>query len=134
VGAWGAGIFENDGAGDFVWEIEAAPSVLTLLRPIDAALTAVQAGDYLEMPLCEEANAAAEFLAVLHSGQPAALPPSALEILPNIKGKPSDDDMRRTRAIVERIAKDSEMAEAWADSDDADTWLAVMQGLRERLG
>ncbi len=134
MGAWGAGIFENDGAGDYVWAVADAPVIATLLRPINDALEAIKAGDYLDMPLCEEANAAAEILGSLHSGDKSALPPSALEIISRLSGKPSDDDMHRTRAVVERIMKDSEMAEAFAESDSADTWLAVMQGLRERLG
>ena len=68
MGAWGAGIFENDGASDFVWEVEAAPAILTLMRPIDAIVALVKSGDYLEMPLCEEAAAAAEMLAALRNG------------------------------------------------------------------
>lgn len=134
MGAWGAGIFENDGAGDYVWKVEAAPSIATLLRPIETVLEAIKDGDYLEMGFCEEANAAAEMLAALHSGDKSALSPSALEVLPTIKGKPTNEDMNRVRAVVERITKDSEMAEAFVESDSAEIWLAVMQGLRERLG
>ncbi|MFT3808614.1 MAG: DUF4259 domain-containing protein [Micropepsaceae bacterium] len=134
MGAWGAGIFENDGASDFVWEVDAAPAIPTLMKPIDAVIAVVKSGDYLEMGLCEEANAAAEMLAALHSGDRTALSESALEIIPKIKGKPSQSEIDRARAVVERIAKDSEMAEAFTDSDVADTWLAVMQGLRARLG
>jgi hypothetical protein len=134
MGAWGAGIFENDGASDYVWNVGDAPAIATLMTPIQAVIDVVKSGDYLEMGLCEEANAAAEMLAALRSGDRSALPESALEVLSKIQGKPADADIDRARAVVERIAKDSEMAEAFAESDVAETWLAVMQALRERLG
>lgn len=134
MGAWGAGIFENDGASDFVWDVDAAPAIPTLIKPIDAVVALVKSGDYLEMGFCEEANAAAELLAALRSGDHSALSESAIEVIGKIKDKPSTVEIDRARAVVERITKDSEMAEAFADSDVAETWLAVMLGLRDRLG
>jgi hypothetical protein len=55
MGTWGVGTFENDGASDFVYEVEAAPVVATLRRALDEVADVVAAGDYLERPLCESA-------------------------------------------------------------------------------
>lgn len=134
MGTWGAGIFENDGASDYLWEVGNAPALATLMKPIDAVIEVVKSGDDLELPLCEEAVAAAEMLAALRSGDRSALPQSAAEAVARVLGKPSPGEIDRARAVVERIVKDSEMSEAFAESDVADTWLAVMQGLRARLG
>ena len=47
MGAWGVGHFENDVAGDWVWELEDAKS----LGPVEQAIATVEAAtDYLEAP------------------------------------------------------------------------------------
>lgn len=104
------------------------------MKPIDAVIEVVKSGDDLEHPLCEEAVAAAEMLAALRSGDRSALSQSAAEAVARISAKPSPGEIDRACAVVERIVKDSEMAEAFAESDVADTWLAAMQGLRAPLG
>ena len=134
MGTWGVGAFENDGAADWVWEVEAAPSVATLMKAIDAVQDVVRAGDYLESSFCEPANAAAEFLAALRNRDPSALPPSAGDVYLRLSGRPTEDELNRARAVVERIAKDSELAELFAESGSEDDWRAAMQGLRSRLG
>lgn len=134
MGTWGVGTFENDGASDFVYEVEAAPVVATLRRALDEVADVVAAGDYLERPLCESACAAAELIAALRNRDPSALSPSAAEVFLRITGTPSDDDLNRARAVVERIMRDSELAELFAESDAYENWLAAMTGLRARLG
>lgn len=134
MGARGVGSFENDGAADFVYEVEAAPVVATLRRALDEVASVFAAGEYLDALYCEPACAAAEFMAALRNRDPTALSPSAAEILPRISGTPSADDLDRARAVVERIMSDSELAELWAESGSSDEWIAVMQGLRARLG
>ena len=134
MGTWGIGTFENDGAADFVWDVGDKPAIATVMVPIEALIEAVRAGDYLESGLCEEANAAAELLAALRYGDRSALSPSALEVIVKVGGKPSDHQMDQARAIIDRIARDSELSEAFAESDSYENWQAAMAGLRERLG
>ncbi len=134
MGTWGVGTFENDGASDFVYEVQAAPVVATLRRALDEVAGVVASGDYLEAPLCENACAAAEFIAALHNRDASALSPSAAEVFPHITGRPSADDLDRARAVVERIMRDSELAALFAESDAYENWLAAMTGLRARLG
>ncbi len=134
MGTWGIGTFENDSAADFVWAVGDKPAIATIMVPIEALLEAVKAGDDLDSGLCEEADAAAELLAALRHGDKSALSPSALEVIAKISGKPTDAQMHQARAIVDRIARDSELSVAFAESDSYENWQAAMASLRDRLG
>lgn len=134
MGTWGIGTFENDSAADFVWDVGDKPAIATIMVPIEALIEAVRSGDYLESGMCEEANAAAELLAALRHGDRSALSPSALEIIAKVSGKPTDQQMDQARAVVDRIARDSELSEAFAESDSFETWQQSMSALRTRLG
>ena len=60
MGAWGIGHFDNDDAGDWVWELEDSKS----LAPVASAIATVEASpDYLESPDACVALAAAETIA-----------------------------------------------------------------------
>ena len=134
MGTWGIGSFENDDAADFVYEIEGAPTVATLRRALDHATGQIAAGDYLEAPVCASAVAAAEFLAALKNRDPSALSPSGQDVFSQFEARPSEDDLNLARAVVERVMKDSELAELFAESGNLDDWLAAMEALRARLG
>ena len=134
MGAWGVGTFENDSAADFVWAVGDRPSIATIMVPIETLIEAVRTGDDLDSGLCEEVNAAAELLAALRYGDRSALSPSALEVIAKLREKPTDAQMDQARAIVDRIARDSELSEAFAESDSFETWQAAMSALRTRLG
>ncbi len=133
MGTWGVGPFDNDGAADWVWELEAAPSIATLRSALDDVADIVAAGDYLEMTPCKHACAAAAFIAALRRRDPSALPPTAQDVYPRIAGAPGQDDLNRARAVVERILSDSELADAFAEADAEDDWRAAMQSLLNRL-
>ena len=71
MGAWGTGPFDNDDAGDWVYELEQAGD-LGFVR--ETLTTAAEAGDYLEMPDGNNAVAAAAVVAAAldqsHDGLP----------------------------------------------------------------
>lgn len=134
MGTWVVGTFENDSAADFVWDVGDRPAIATIMAPIENLIDAVRSGDYLESGLCAESNAAAELLAALRYGDKSALSPSAVEVIAKLRDKPTDVQMDQARAIADRIARDSELSEAFAESDACENWQAAMAGLRERLG
>ena len=71
MGAWGVGHFDNDDAGDWVWELEDTGTA----SPVTAAFAAVEAeANYLEAPDACIALAAAEVVAAW-AGNPAAETP-----------------------------------------------------------
>lgn len=133
MGAWGPGIFDNDTACDWAYELEGRHDLGVIERALDAVLDGDDAPD---ADIGEEALAAAEALARLqgHWGvrnsytermdawvEAAALaPPTAL--------------VRRAHAAIDRIlAADSELAELWAESDEFEAWKAAVAELRQRL-
>jgi hypothetical protein len=133
MGAWGTGIFDNDTACDWAYELEGQRDLGVIERTLDAVLDGDDAPD---ADIGEEALAAAEALARLqgHWGvrnsytermdawvEAAALaPPRAL--------------VRRAHAAIDRIlAADSELVELWSESDEFDAWKAAVAELRARL-
>ena len=130
MGAWGTGHFENDDAGDWVWELEDARS----LEPVAAAIAAVEAAtDYLEAPDATIALAAAETIAAA-IGKPAPDLPDAVAAVVAVLPHPPDPDLiARARAAVERIASDSELRELWEETEDFAEWQSRISDLIQRL-
>ena len=89
MGAWGIGHFDNDEAGDWVWELEEAKS----LAPVASAFDEVDASlDYLDAGIGCIALAAAETVAAV-IGKPAEdLPESVAEIAASLKGAADSAD------------------------------------------
>ena len=130
MGAWGIGHFENDDAGDWVWELEDARS----LEPVVAAIAAVEAAtDYLEAPDATIALAAAETIAAA-LGKPAPdLPDSVAAVVSVLPHAPDSKLVSRARAAVERIATESELRELWEETEDFAAWQAKVSDLIQRL-
>ena len=130
MGAWGIGHFENDDAGDWVWELEDAGS----LEPVVAAIAAVEASqDYLEAPDASIALAAAETIAA-SLGKPAPdLPDSVAAVVAVLPHKPDPDLVARARKAVERIGTESELRELWEETDDFAAWQSKISDLIQRL-
>lgn len=134
MGAWGTGIFDNDTACDWAYELEGQRDLGVIERTLDAVL---ENGDaYLDAGEGEEALAAAEALARLqgHWGvrnsyterMDAWVEAAGLTPPPALVGK--------AHAAIDRIlAADSELAELWAESDEFDAWKAAVVALRGRL-
>lgn len=130
MGAWGAGTFENDDAGDWVYQLEEADD-LELVR--GALLAAAEPGGYLEAPTCSEALAAAEVIAAL-VGRPAPDLPEEVRswVGGHRLGVPADLRALSLRA-VDQVAGDSELKELWAESEENGAWVDRVQELRNRL-
>jgi hypothetical protein len=132
MGAWGHRNFENDGALDFVWEINEG-GVQTIREAINKVVNTPDA-DYLESPVCTEALAAIEYVAAA-KGKPSEDFPEESEIwLEKNGGKEllSIDGSILLKAI-ERIKSSSELREQWDESDDAKEWYNILSGLEQRL-
>ena len=129
MGAWGIGHFDNDDAGDWIWELEEAKS----LQPVISAFDEVDSSlDYLDAGIACMALAAAETVAAV-IGKPAAdLPESIAAIVPHLAADPAL--VSRARAAVETIGSDSELRELWEETDDFGKWQALVADLSARLG
>lgn len=130
MGAWGVGSFENDDAGDWVWQLEEAEDLALVQGALEAA---AQADGYLESPTSAEALAAAEVVAAL-AGHPAPdLPDGVQTWVAAHSGTVSPDLRALALAAVERVATESELQELWAESDEGGAWSNRVEELRGRL-
>ncbi|HMP03763.1 MAG TPA: DUF4259 domain-containing protein [Gemmatales bacterium] len=132
MGAWGTGSFDNDDAGDWVVELEAAEDFSPISSAFDAVLEV--GDDYLELPEAGAGIAAAEVVAAL-LGKPS----SEIRILDGVvewvTGKPPPPDrlVKQARRVVKRVLKDSELKECWEEATDAAAWQQGVEDLLRRL-
>ena len=126
IGAWGVLAFDDDDGNDWEYGLEEADDLSVIESAFD---TEGGAEDYLEAPEASNALAACEVLARL-SGKPgnkssytqkadewvAAHPQTLSAVLLN-----------RANAVIDRIlGENSELKELWADSDENNNWLALV--------
>jgi hypothetical protein len=130
MGAWGVGTFENDDAGDWVYQLEETHDLDFVRGTLQAA---ADPDGYLDAPTCSMALAAAEVVAAL-AGRPAPdLPEEVVTwVKANRLGAPPDLQVLSVRAL-DQVAAGSELQELWAESEENAAWIDRLQELRSRL-
>lgn len=130
MGAWSHEPFGNDDAGDWVYDLERSKD----LSAIGSALSAVtdEADEYLEVPQCSAALAAAEVVAAM-LGKPVKSLPEEVTVW--MKGKPRPDDalISKAKKAISAILQSSELQELWAESEHYPKWQAITKDLLTRL-
>jgi hypothetical protein len=129
MGAWGAGNFDNDDAGDWSYELEESG-----IEAVKSAFDMVLSGeDYVEAPECSAAIAAAEVVAAL-LGRPAADLPEEVQTFVSTKPKFATDLVELAKkALVRVLADNSELRELWQESDSFDEWKQNVADVQARL-
>ena len=131
VTAWGAGIFQDDLASDFVAEIVQSDGPAILRRALSRA---GQARGHLLYELAVQALIAAEVLAAVRGRPTRALPPELARWAANHHREGIAEALRPlATAAIERVKEDSEIAELWARSDDVGGWIERVDDLLDRL-
>jgi hypothetical protein len=130
MGAWGVGTFENDEAGDWVYQLEEAGD-LGLVR--QTLLAAAEPSGYLESTTSSEALAAAEVVAAL-AGRPAPDLPEEVRawVAEHRVAMPADLRALAVRAI-DQIGGESELKELWEEAEEQEAWADRLQELRGRI-
>ena len=132
MGAWGAGIFENDDAGDFVGELVESDNGWALVRRKLQAVADAGSDDYVESSQSSEALVAAECVATARG---KASPQVDNEVLGWVQAHPLKDASKLVALAakaVRRVATKSELQELW-DEQDATPWKAAVGDLEQRL-
>lgn len=132
MGAWGAGPFDNDDAGDFADTV----AVRGGIAAIKSAFDQVFAADYVEAPLAWEAVAGADIIAMLagRPGDKTDYPESIQAWAKKAAHTPSATQMEDARRALDRIlAPQSELLELWTDSDELEAWKASLEDIKRRL-
>ncbi len=130
MGAWGAGIFENDEALDWVFELEQAEDISFLEENLK--IVTERGDEYLDASEASVALAAAEVVAALMK---AALPDLPDEVKKWVGEHTAENSNLAQLALkaTQRIRANSELKELWDESNNAADWYAVMDNLEERL-
>ena len=130
MGAWGHGPFENDDAGDWVWELEESED----FSVVQAALeTVTRPGiDYIEAPDCSVAVAAAEVVAA-SLGRPAPSLPEEATAWVADRGAPPKQLVALAKQALAAIKSKSELRDLWEESESFDEWVQSVAGLEARL-
>ena len=130
MGAWGHGNFDNDDAGDWLYELEDSSDLSVVASVFDAVLQ--DPNGYLESPSCCNALAAAEIVAAL-SGKPASNLPDNAQAWVRGKSTSTAETVSKAKAAVARVRSKSELRELWEETDEFDNWLKVLDELDARL-
>ena len=134
MGAWGTGVFDNDGAGDFLSALADTEPDEREFVIRDALEAATDSDDYLEVDAAQEAIAAAAVIAAIHHDRPVTDQDSGRTFA--AADLPSSTAELRTLAVTALsrvIATDSEWRELWAETDDFDTAVAAVADVRAAL-
>ena len=131
MGAWGPGVFENDDASDWVWELE-DDNDMSVLHEALAAVVDTPLDELIEAPDASNALAAAEIVAAARGHHRADLPSEAREWIGRNAGIVDARTVALAAAAVERVSIDSELKELWEEAE-SDEWSLVVSDLLERL-
>lgn len=135
MGAWGTGVFDNDGAWDVLAEFRQAKPDRREAVLRAALACAADCPDYLENPEAQGAVAAAAVVAAVRSGRPTVSinDPTVLAATTSIA--PDDELVELSRRALDRVVgDDSEWRQLWAEADDLVEPLAAVAEVRAGLG
>ena len=118
MGAWGDGIFDNDGAADWAATFDDT-DIADRLGLIQHTLQRGTSSGYLDIDDCEAVLAAAAVVASLLPGGPALDPSYGPQTLDDTAGFDVTDELRALTVTALRgvTGANSEWMELWGDSD-----------------
>lgn len=131
MGSWGTGTFDNDDAMDGLGALDEAG-----LEAVGEAIDQINAGEPDEPPDafdCCCALAAAEVVAAIMGHPREDLPEAVTDWVAMHEDTPSARLASEARRAVARIRSNSELAETWEESPDAQAWQDDVKALEERL-
>ena len=130
MSVWGVGIFENDDALDWIYDLADSGSLARVSTALDVIIR--DKDDFPELSDCRIALAAAEIIAAMHGDPSLDLPEEAEEW---IGDKILEDEDLRAKAeeSVMIIVKNSELKDKWEHSSSFESWQSKLQNLQKRL-
>ena len=131
MGAWGAGHFQNDGAGDFVGDLADDPDWNTVNAVLSTVANAT-ADQFLEARECEAALAAAAVIAHLRGTMLTSSYPEYFQSVAAL-GAPSLGILAIAIEAVARVRANSELRDLWDESGSLAGWLNQVDQLTAAL-
>jgi hypothetical protein len=134
VGAWGTGVFENDGAGDFLAEFRQTELGQRADVVRQAMQAAAEAAGYLEIDEGQAAVAAAAVVAAARGGGPVTAADSAVTFGTGDLPEPEHELVALAVRALDRVtADDSEWLELWQESPELSAALGAVAEVRAAL-
>jgi hypothetical protein len=130
MSVWGPGVFDNDDAMDWVYDLADSGSLSQVISALDVLIK--NKGDDLEISDCRIALAAAEVIAAMHGEASPDLPEEVEEW---IGDGVLDNENQRTKAekVVESVINDSALKEKWENNGNYERWRSIILNLHKRL-
>ena len=128
MGAWGAGIFENEYAQR--WLDQLAQLTAADLTPL---LARADTADYLEAAESSVVIAAAEAVAALRGAPAEAAPSAIVDWATKNNTKPEAEMGALAIRAVQKIRTNSELKDLWLEADGLNEWSATLHDLEKRL-
>ena len=132
MGTWGIGIFDNDAAADWVFQLEGSSDLSVIDSSLDNALDE----DYLDVDYACEALAAVETIARLQgkSGEKTPYAEGVDAWVAKSKFEVAKPMIAKAIKVIDRVlGPESELMELWSESDEFDNWKRVVNELRDRV-
>lgn len=134
MGAWDAGIFDNDFACDWAFSLEESNDLSLVEETLEKVLAV--GSEYLDSSEAEEALAAAETVARLQGkfGAKNAYTEPVDQWVSKNKMNVPPELVQKTLAAIDRImAPSSELLELWEDTEKFDEWKNNVNDLKSRV-
>ena len=132
MGTWGDGPFDDDGASDWVWELEEATDWGVVQVALRGAAD-VDADDYLEAPDGQVAWAAAAVAAAVDDPT-ISVPEGVSNWLGRYREtRPSEIRGLAVHALQRVLGAKSELVELWREAGEEDAWRANVEKVRAAL-
>jgi Domain of unknown function (DUF4259) len=131
MGAWGPGVFENDDAMDYAYDLAASDDWSVVGNAL-VLVASAPADSYIEAPEASAALAAAEVVAAALGAPGPGIPPEVVDWVADHGGDVSTAVALSALRATERVAASSELAELWAEAGPEE-WRASLADLQRRL-
>src|SRR5262244_1427890 len=134
MGAWGTGIFDNDTACDWAYDLKEASDLSLIERALDNVLNV--GAEYLDATEAEEALAAAEAVARLKGnwGIRYGYTETMDRWVETTRLTPPQALIEKAIRAIERLLYGpSELLELWGETEDFTAWEESVKDLSKRL-
>lgn len=136
MGAWGVGVFENDDASDWVYELEQSGDLMVVRQTFnDVVVAGRENPDGPDTLASAAALAAAEVVAALHGRPGDGIPDDVSKWVAGVGEPVTPELVDLARAATRQVLTASELKDTWdeGDPEQAEEWEAQVEDLISRL-
>lgn len=130
MGTWGYKSFENDGAADWLYDLQEASDASFCF---DAIKAVTRSKGKVDLDDALEGLAAAEILYAARYDPPRGVPASARNWIRRVALVPRDGNLKLAIRAVTMVGTNSELADSWKSGEQLVPWKRELEKLSKRL-